>query len=470
VNPLRRTVAVGAALAALVSTAALAGSPATAGPTYARGTYVATTPPVPPLALGSVRMVQANMLSGQSVNKFQADVGSVLSQTPDFVTYNEVPERNDAVLTGAYPTGNTTYQIWRTPGQYTGATPVVWNAQRWTRINQGTTMVSDVYGKDPGKNVDLGVRYANWVTLQGLDGHVVSVISAHLAPEGTYSSGLIPVSLSRLDALAAQLGASGPVLIGGDFNVGYGSTAYPRDQLTAMGWTPTYDALGWYMPTGDHYGATIDYLFMRSAQQFIVQGQYGTELNSDHDAVTADLAFTDAPVELPVTFAAGSLTNSPQGKKAEKRAVLDLVVRAIDNTEKGAAIHLATQKLSDQSVTKALKKAIRRGVKVQFVTYNKKVTGQERILMNRLGDRVKTKKFGVGCTGKCVNMVKRNKVPPTMLLISQSGATRALRIDTDRDLTYLNGAKKPSTARINNAQDKYDEEFRQFFRLVGRKL
>jgi endonuclease/exonuclease/phosphatase family metal-dependent hydrolase len=470
VRSLRRTVAVSAALAALVSTAALSGSPATAGPAAGKGTYVATTAPVPPLAPGSIRIVQANLLSGQAVGKFQADVATVLGQTPDFITYNEVPERNDAVLTGAYPTGSTTYQLWRTPGQYTGATPVAWNTARWTMVNQGTTMVSDAVGRDPGKNVDLGVRYANWVTLQGVDGHMISVISAHLAPDGTYSRGLIPISLDRLNALAGQLGASGPVLIAGDFNVHYAGAEYPRDQLTAMGWTPSYDALGFYMPTGDHYGATIDYVFMRSVQQFIVQNQYSTELNSDHDAVTVDLALTGAPVDLPVTFAPGSVTNVPNGKKDQKRAVLDLLARAIDNTPKGGVVHLATEKLSDQTVTKSLKKAIRRGVKVQFVTYNKKVTGQERILMNRLGDRTKRKSWAVGCTGLCVNMVKKKKVSGTMLLISQSGATLGLRIDTDQDVTYVNGAKKASTAKINTSKQKYDEAFKQFFRLVGRKL
>ena len=80
--------------------------------------------------------------------------------------------------------------MWRTPGEYTGATPVAWRTDRWTAINQGTTTVTYKEGKLPGQKVHWGIRYANWVVLQGIDGHVVSVISAHLPPENEITEGL----------------------------------------------------------------------------------------------------------------------------------------------------------------------------------------------------------------------------------------------------------------------------------------
>ena len=103
-------------------------------------------------------------------------MATVLSNQPDFITYNEVPFRPDAILA---PPG---YALFRTPGQYTGETPVAWRTDSWTAINQGTTTVSYKKGQLPGQKVEWGIRYANWVTLQGIDGHVISVISAHLAP------------------------------------------------------------------------------------------------------------------------------------------------------------------------------------------------------------------------------------------------------------------------------------------------
>ncbi len=39
--------------------------------------------------------------------------------------------------------------------------------------------------------------------------------------------------------------------------------------------------------------------------------QYNQELYSDHDAITADLSFTDAPGAVPVSFTPGTFTNAP---------------------------------------------------------------------------------------------------------------------------------------------------------------
>ena len=183
----------------------------------------------------------------------------MLSNQPDFITYNEVPWRHDIFLA---PPG---YALWRTPGEYTGATPVAWRTDKWTAINQGTTTVSYKEGKLPGQKVEWGIRYANWVTLQGVDGHVISVISAHLAPETEITMGLQEVGITNLGILANQLAASGPVLMAGDMNFHYnGALQYPRELLTSYGFTPTYDVTGTHFPTGDHRGATIDYVFLKA--------------------------------------------------------------------------------------------------------------------------------------------------------------------------------------------------------------
>ena len=145
---------------------------------------------LPPPAPGVIRITEANLLSGQPAPDFQSDVATVLSNQPDFIAYNEVPYRLDSFLA---PPG---YALWRTPGQYTGETPVAWRTDKWTAINQGTTTVSYKEGKLPGQKVEWGIRYANWVTLQGVDGHVISVISAHLASRRSASptSGSWPTS------------------------------------------------------------------------------------------------------------------------------------------------------------------------------------------------------------------------------------------------------------------------------------
>jgi len=111
---------------------------------------------------------------------------------------------------------------------------VAWRTDKWTAINQGTTTVSYKEGKLPGQKVEWGIRYANWVTLQGVDGHVISVISAHLAPDTEITHGLQEVGITNLGILANQLAASGPVLMAGDMNFHYnGALQYPRELLTS---------------------------------------------------------------------------------------------------------------------------------------------------------------------------------------------------------------------------------------------
>ena len=446
---------------ALVGTTLAVSAPASARGVLTTGEGQAVA--LPPAAPGVVRITQANLLMGQPYVNFQADAATVIANQPDFITYNEVPYRYDIFLA---PPG---YALWRTPGTYTGATPVAWRTDRWTAINQGTTMVSYKLGKLPGQKLHWGIRYANWVTLQGIDGHVVSVIAVHLTPENEITEGLQEVGVNNLGVLANELAAYGPVLMAGDMNFHYGPLQYPRALLASYGFTSTYDILGSHFPTGDHKGATIDYVFLKDATQFTVLGQYNQELYSDHDAVTADLAFTDAPAPVPVSFSPGTFTNVPTGSRPSRRAVLDLVVKAIDNAPTKSAIHLTTAKLGDKPVYRALRAAIERGVHVQVVTRRANFSQQEKNLMNVLGDKVWKKDWAVGCDEECQIIDRRGNLPQTRLLVSESGITQAVRMDIDVPMVFST-AHALSTARIWTSQATYDGAFKRFFKLVGREL
>ena len=299
-RPLRRTPARRfAAALVLLTTAVVAAGVAVTSPASAREdlTTNARATALPPPAPGVIRITQANLLSGQSALEFQSDAATVISNQPDFITYNEVPNRHDIFLA---PPG---YSLWRTPGQYTGETPVAWRTDKWTAINQGTTTVSYKEGRLPGQKVHWGIRYANWVTLQGIDGHVVSVISAHLAPDTEITRGLQEVGVTNLGILANQLAAAGPVLMAGDMNFHYGPLQYPRDLLASYGFTSTYDLVGSSSRPATTAGGRSTTSSSRTPASSRVLGQYNQELYSDHDAVTADLAFTDAPVAVPVSHA-----------------------------------------------------------------------------------------------------------------------------------------------------------------------
>ncbi len=130
--------------------------------------------------------------------------------------------------------------------RFTASTPVAWRTDRWTALDQGVFRISNWRGKPPGREIELGRRFANWVTLQGTDGRVLSVVSIHVAPVTKGMPDLLRSSVERLGILTDTLSASGPVLVGGDFNVAFNSGRYPRDLLSAHGLVPTYDTMGNY--------------------------------------------------------------------------------------------------------------------------------------------------------------------------------------------------------------------------------
>ncbi len=146
------------------------------------------------------------------------------------------------------------------------------------------------------------------------------------------------------------------------------------------------------------------------------------------------------------------------------------MVKAVDNAPSGAAIHLTTAKLGDKPLYRALRAAIDRKVHVQVVTRRANhPSQQEQNLMNVLGDKVWKKSWAVGCGDECRAIESRGKLPQTRLLISQSGVTKALRIDADGPMVFSAG-NTLTTATIWTSQAYYDGAFVRFFKLVGREI
>jgi len=406
-----------------------------------------TGPLTPPAAEPGVTMVQANIYTGLSVDRFQADVRTVLAQHPDFITYNEVMFRKDPVLA---PAG---YGIYRSmTNRFTAETPVAWRADRWTPIDRGTTMISDWRGKPPGRVVEIGRRFANWVTLQGVDGRVVSVVAVHTAPVDRNMPDLIRPSVSRLGALVDSLAPAGPVLVGGDFNVHYTSRRYPRDILAAHALVPSYDALGSYFPTGDHEGATIDYLFKRDDRgDLAATGQRPVELNSDHDAVVADLAWqTDAPVSTR------TVTNDPSGDLGTQRVALRSLAQAVRSAPPGGTIELATRSLDAVAVTRPLKRALARGVHVRIVTASKTLTLREARLQRTIAARADAGSWLHRCSGTCLESWRSAGVPPALVLVSDPSGAWQTRAQANRALTW-NLVAAPTRVTISTGPDALAE-------------
>ena len=411
---------VGRSLAGAVAATLLA-VPAGTAPAAADEPDVPPQEPVP----SDITLVQANIYTGLSVEKFQKDVAKVLALQPDFVTYNETHYRSEAVMA---PDG---YALWRdTSNRFKAETPVAWRTDRWTPIDQGVHRISNWRGKPPGRQVELGRRFVNWVTLQGVDGRVVSVVSAHVAPLVNGMPDLLRRSIKSLVALTDTLSAAGPVLVGGDFNVHYTSGRYPRDLLEPHGLTPTFDTLGSYFPTGDHHGSTIDYVYHQGSEELVVDRHYPVALKSDHDAVVADFSWTE-DLEADSTL----VRSNPDGDAAERLSVLRAMKRGIKRVEPGGAVRVVTTRLDLFALRSTLRKAAERGVAVRISLVRKPLSDVERKLRKQLKASGQDATWLRRCRQVCAQEWEAAQPPKSLMLTSDAFGTWTTRYDVERWLT-----------------------------------
>ena len=401
----RRTVAT-----LLVGATAFAGVMLVPGPAQAR----------PSTAGSDITIIQANLLSPQADRRFQRDAAEVLSYGPDLITYNEVGFRRDGFLA---PPG---YAIYRPTGRYQKPTPVVWRTDRFTDLGHGTFRISNWRGRPPGKKTELGRRWANWVTLGTDDGRTLSLVSTHIAPKTRGMPDLRRGSVARLRVLVDRLAARGPVLVGGDFNMHYLSSAYPEDLFEAADLKSTFELRGTRFATGDHHGATIDYLFIRGSEQFTVDTHFPVELNSDHDAVVAGLSWVGDP-----DYTVTTVRNRPRGDRAEQRAVLAAVRRQILGAEVGGRVQLATKDTQLAGVVRALRRANANGVRVQVTTRSDSLTRREKSLQRSL--KATPGSWVRRCVGACSRSWDRSH-PPTLLLVSDASGQPVAATEVSRRL------------------------------------
>ncbi|WP_182523993.1 endonuclease/exonuclease/phosphatase family protein [Nocardioides dongkuii] len=421
-----------------------------------------------------VTVVQANISKDLSKAKFQADVATVFATQPDLITFNEVHGRDDALLA---PPG---YAMFRTPGPRTGWAPVVWRTDTWTAVNQGTTKISDRPKKFRNKPGMVGVRYANWVTLAAADGQRVSLISAHIAPNNKDTAELLVPSLRRLRDLALELGTSGPVILGGDFNMGYRSDRYQPRFLAAAGLASTFDMTGSSFVT-HRRGGTIDYVFLGPDGRFLVDEQYPVVLNSDHRMVVARLQMLSEPsepsAEPPPAFEAGTVVSDSRGTAAERFAIRSLQLRAIEATPPGQAIHVASEKIRGGALLRALAAAKERGAEVTVITGRRDLSTQEKELRTLLGRNSGASSYFVKSgrawpsSAKEARRRPRAFLKPTVLLISQAGATPAFTLVADSDLGRSSLRPKQRTvsrATVTTSMRRYDRSYRKYLKVLGR--
>lgn len=374
-----------------------------------------------------VTLIHANILARLSVEEFQSDVREVLSSRPDVVTYNEVPLRQDSVIA---PDG---YDLQRSmKNRYTAATAVAWRSDRWSEVDSGTFRISNYREIPSGRSIRLGLRYANWVTLHSDEGRQMSVVAAHVPPLVKDMPDLLRPSVRRIGELVARLAPSGPVMVGGDFNVHYTSSRYPGDLLEAAKMVPTYDTLGTYFPTGDHRGATIDYIFNRGEGALTVDQQSKFELNSDHDAVVAGLSWqVDAPTDTQY------LVSDPQGDPAAQHLVENALGQVLGATEPGSQVDVVTSGFGPHRLFRRLRSAVDRGVQVRLTTRSESLSDRERNLARFMRESGLPGSEVRRCRHDCATAWLDSGMARGFLLLHDGHGRAMKRMDVNR---YLNPA------------------------------
>ncbi|MEI7059326.1 endonuclease/exonuclease/phosphatase family protein [Nocardioides sp. CCNWLW239] len=409
------------------------------------------------------RMVQANLRASMGTARFKRDVREVMRTAPDFVTYNEVNGRRAADLEPGR------YRVWRKGGDpYTSATAVAWDNDRWAATSKGIHRISNKRGKPAGQRLHWGIRYASWVTLENrATGRNVSVVAVHFAPKSRYYGDLVRPSARALNVLVKALAGRGPVMVGGDLNVQYDGSRFPRDIFAAKHLVPVYDVTQ-QAPVTHGRASTIDYVLARGIARFATGNQQAFDLESDHHAVRVDfspLPVTSTGSSTRVRFGPGVVVTDPGLSAAEEQSVLRTVLKSVNSTRRGQVVHLATRTLTNDRVVRALKRAKSRGASVQVVTAERSATAEMRSLQRILGKDVHQSSWAVARP----RGYDRADLRATVLLISRTGATPAFAFSSSTQMSAAAGTGKRS-GYVSVSKASYDKLFKPFFSAVGRRV
>ena len=390
--------------------------------------------------------MSANLRSTHPYTWFRQDTAEVVSQDPDLITYNEVGRRQDIYLA---PEG---YELWRTPGHYPGNTPVAWRTSAWDDVAHGTWQISDYPTRPPGKKTFLGRRYANWVSLRVRQWSPAfargGARGARFRDEQRRRVDLLRPSVRRLSTLVqrAEQPRSG---------AGRGGLQRPLSERSLSAGPPHRGAaaanlrpVGNHFPTGDHHGATIDYVFLRGKGQLQVDWHRPVELNSDHDAVVAGLSWT-TPAPNPVTTIVRS---QPDGTTEERLAVRTALRKHLGRTVAGETVRVATRDLNLPLAYRALQRAEARGVRVQVTTRSTRLTWRERRLLRTLDANGSWLRR---CQGACRTEWEQDQ-PPSLLLVTGADGNGKVRIDVSRRLRRV-VVTRATTARITTSRSALNE-------------
>ena len=233
-----------------------------------------------------MKVAVANLKAKMSAAKTRADLKRILATDPDVVGLCEIGGMARAVMlkAGFARAGMT---MWAAI-----PTPIAWR-KTWTLIAKGKTHLSDKtnVGASGAGPTWLRAKDAPWVLLHEPMGDLHFVILAHLAPQPGLNDKRGRLHAQQVDALAAKIAAVKAENPGAICHVLGDLNTPDRDRLLPI----TEQGIDFGAVTPDLHGHQLTYIgsFLPGSRDMI------RRLNTDHNAVTANLKHKGAPVPTP---------------------------------------------------------------------------------------------------------------------------------------------------------------------------
>lgn len=247
-------------------------------------------------ASGKVRVAQANIPQRSGMGGYRTSMSRLLSVEPDFITLNEQAGRSmDQILSAAPGYAGFRSDDAGPRGQQGQAldTAVLWRADTWEQVSAGRVQVVEGDRVSYNGAVRTWNRYATWALLANDAGEMVSVVSVHhmtnpakYGPDRPRRAQLYGQGMDALAGLITTLGAKGPVLVGGDFNVSanQGESWAAPAKMSALGYKS--------------YAKAVDFVFYPAAQGATSTRSWSGPMISDHPWIAAEIDLAE-PGEQP---------------------------------------------------------------------------------------------------------------------------------------------------------------------------
>ncbi len=392
--------------------------------------------------------------------KAKADLQRAMRTLGDVGGFQEMSQSEDR--TSLMEVANAEDWGWYMPLGGGDAIPIVWDRQRF-RLIEGNTI--KVHGPEEGVTPS---RYINSVRLRELStGKVFGFINTHVISGASRDAQLsnmkrIPRLRLHLEMLRGEIkrlfNETEHVFVSGDLNVNY--LADRRRRNPGLPTARLGDLVNFDMPNEGSFNPTslLDYGMtvkdnggLERISSGIVKG-----FNSDHSAI----AFTYNVRDL---FENGPVLNGPEGNGYAKRRVLDRVVRAVQGTESGATIRLATARLDDTPLYRALRDAHTRGVGVRVVLGDGRSSGREAALVDVLGTSQANGSWIMRCEGSCLGGDGRTAT--NFLTVSATNGTTELTLVSSSP--FISSSKKRGTDVYRHTSRKLYNGFNRVFERLA---